>query len=217
MQAKYSGSWSDKMSLPCLTYMQPSEKLAIGAEVATISCGESFRFGIWEDDWDRGSITGWDPLDDPMGDRWFSSLDFLVSSTTSLESDNNKFELECESCHKSCSKEDSLVKTISKTSSQDYSMKLSEKVEELGFGSKDTYLPVGLWNYNSTNKKATEEYKLTAAGMTMNCKDCHLTVGDADLYVELTLDAFSGYKGFSVLADSEVTFHIDALLTGTKN
>ena len=213
-RTKYSGSWSDKFSLPCLTYMQPSEKLIIDAEVAIISCGESFRFGIWEDD---GSILGWNPLDDPMGDRWFSSLDFLVSSTTSLESENIKFELECESCHASCSKENSLAKTITKASDQTYSMTLSDKVKELGFGSKDSYLPVGLWNYNSATKKATEEYKLTAAGMTVNCRDCHLTVSDADLYVELTLDAFSGYKGFSVLADAEVTFHVDAILSGSKN
>jgi len=80
-RAQYSGSWSDKISLPCLTYMEASEKLAIGAEVAIISCGESFRFGIWEDD--GVSIFGWNPLDYPMGDRWFSSLDFLVSSTLS--------------------------------------------------------------------------------------------------------------------------------------
>ena len=216
-RTKHSGSWNDKLNLPCLTYMQPSEKLTIDAEVAIISCGESFRFGIWEDDIDGGSLTGWDPLDDPMGDRWFTSLDFLVSSTTSLESENIKFELECESCHASCSKENSLAKTITKSSDQTYSMTLSEEVKELGFGSKDSYLPVGLWNYDSAAKKATKEYKLTEAGMTMNCKDCHLTVSDADLYVELTLDAFSGYKGFSVLADAEVTFHVDAILTGSKN
>ena len=51
-------------------------------------------------------------------------------------------------------------------------MTLSEEVKELGFGSKDSYLPVGLWNYDSAAKKATKEYKLTEAGMTMNCKDC---------------------------------------------
>ena len=216
-RTKLAGSWSDKLNLPCLTYMQPSDKLTIDAEVASISCGESFRFGIWEDDFDGGSFTGWDPLDDPMGDRWFSSLDFLVSSTTSLESEHIKFELECQSCHTSCSKKNSLLEDVAKSSGQDYSLTLSDKVKEFGFGSKDTYLPVGLWNYNGANQKATDKYKLTEAGMTMDCRDCHLTVSDADLYVKLTLDAFSGYQGFSVLADTEVTFHIDAILSGSRN
>ena len=69
--------------------MQPSDKLTIDAEVASISCGESFRFGIWEDDFDGGSFTGWDPLEDPMGDRWFSIGFFgVVNLSLNLNTSN---------------------------------------------------------------------------------------------------------------------------------
>ena len=81
------------------------------------------------------------------------------------------------------------------------------------------YLP-SCWSMElqrSRIRKRQTNISITAAGMTMDCRDCHLTVSDADLYVELTLDAFSGYQGFSVLADTEVTFHIDAVLSGSRN
>ena len=48
--------------------------------------------------------------------------------------------------------------------------------------------------------------------MTMNCEDCHLTVSDADLFIDVETSLASGIEKFAVWADVEVTFHIKALL-----
>ena len=204
-------SWGPKINIPCLAHEPLKTQLTVDTKIAEVSCGDSFRFGIWEDDLDGGTGV----LDDPMGDRWFSTLDFLTSPTATFKSASAsaEFELECKGCHESCTEKDSLAQTFtpSPVADVDYSKKLSDIV------SKDQYLPVGIWNYDRDGMKAKEEYKLTAGGLTMNCKDCHLTVSDADLYVEVKLDLFAGFKEFAVLADSEVTFHIDALLSGEKD
>ena len=208
---KQRSTWGPKINIPCLAHEPLITQLTVDTKVAEVSCGDSFRFGIWEDDHDLGSGL----LDDPMGDRWFSTLDFLTSPTNPFKSASAsaEFELECKGCHESCTEKDSLAHTFtpSPVADVDYSKKLSDVV------SKDQYLPVGIWNYDRDGMKAKEEYKLTAGGLTMNCKDCHLTVSDAELYVEFKLDLYAGFKEFAVLADSEVTFHIDALLSGEKD
>jgi hypothetical protein len=205
---KISGesSFGDKIMLPCLTHVDLGTKLTVDAEVAEVSCGDSFRFGIWEDDL---------IFDDAMGDRWFSTLDFLTSATITYKSNSTKasFVLECKSCHDSCTEANSLLTTFTPSPASDvsYAKSLSDVV------ALDELLPVGVWNYDSSTQKAIEVYDLTAAGMTVSCKNCHLTVSTADMYVEATLDAFAGFKNFAILADSAVTFHIEALLSGQPN
>jgi len=206
-QTKYPNGWDEKMYLPCLTHTSVDDPLDVSTEIAEVSCGESFRFGIWEED------LGFGLFDDAMGDRWFSTLDFSTSSTIFYNSDTSKvtFVLECDGCHTACDSDNSLLETFSASPANDvsYANDWSSSI--------DPYLPVGVWNYDANARRATESYPLTSAGAKIECSDCHLTVSDADLYVEVTLDAVSGFKDFAILADSEVTFHIQALLEGSES
>jgi hypothetical protein len=204
-----SGSWGAKINLPCLAYEPENTKVLVKAAVAEVSCGESFRFGIWEDDPDGNTGLA----DDPMGDRWFSTLDFLPSSKVKFDSGTSKvsFELECQGCNEFCTEANSLETAFTPNPESVVSKRLSEEI------AVDQYLPVGVWNYDAETKMAKEEYKLEGGGLVMNCLDCHLTLSYADVYVEFSLDAFAGFKNFAILADSEVTFHISTLLTGSPS
>jgi len=201
--SKVSGkSPGPKINLPCLAHESVGTSFDIDTEVAEVSCGDTFRFGIWEDD----------PIsDDPMGDRWFSTLDFLTSQTVSFNTNTSKvsFVLHCEGCFDSCTEANSLLTTFSKASSGvSYSKSLSDVVDV------EDKLPVGLWNYDADTQTATEQYVLAGGGMSLKCEDCHLTLSETDIYIEVTLDAFAGFKNFALLVDSEVTFHIDSILQG---
>lgn len=198
---KISGlSWSDNIYLPCLTHQPLNEILSVSAEIAEVSCGDSFRFGIWEDDV---------IFDDAMGDRWFTTLDFLASPIVTFAAESAKvtFRLECQGCHEYCREENSLLTALPALSNPSYSSDFSSVV--------DPYLPLGIWNYNEDTRRAANEYKLETDGMIVSCQDCHLAISGADLYIEVTLDAFSGFRDFAILANSEATFHINALFEGS--
>jgi hypothetical protein len=206
MRTQQAGNWQDNIKLPCLTQVDVDVALEVNAAIAEVKCGDSFRFGIWEDDtW--GLV-----LYEAMGDKWFTTLDFMTSSTIfyNTESSRVSFVIECEGCKQYCTDKNSMI-AVSTPDADDVTWALSNALTEVGY-SQDTYLPIGIWNFDSDTKQASEEIVLSGGGLTMNCKDCHLTVSDADLFINVETSLASGIEKFAVWADAEVTFHINALL-----
>jgi hypothetical protein len=68
--------------------------------------------------------------DDPMGDRWFSTLDFLPSSKVKFDSGTSKvsFELECQGCNEFCTEANSLETAFTPNPESVVSKRLSEEI-----------------------------------------------------------------------------------------
>ena len=209
MRTQQKGYWTDNIALPCLTQMDANVALEVNAAIAEVNCGDSFRFGIWEDDTALGGFVG---FYEAMGDKWFSTLDFITSSTIFYNTETSKvsFVIECEGCKQYCTDSNSMT-AVSTPDADDVTWALSNELTGIGY-SRDTYLPIGIWNFDSDTKQASEAIVLSGGGMTMNCEDCHLTVSDADLFIDVETSLASGIEKFAVWADVEVTFHIKALL-----
>ena len=184
----YSWSKTDlgeetRQELPCLAYWAEDDVYPdLDAEVASVSCGQSFRFGIWEDD-STAYGTGW-LFDTAYGEKWFSTLDFSSSASYTYNSNVITFVLECRGCHEACTKENSMATRVFPSD------------PTYGYTPADSHFPITIWGDDSlTNVLAS------FGGMALSCSNCHLEITDAGFYEDIELDVNAGFRELSVWAD----------------
>ena len=198
---------SQETDIPCLTHIPLEEKLSVNTKAAAVACGESFRFGIWEDDsLTDGGVLSW-LFDDVVGDKWFSTLDFTESSTYRYVSETGEFELECEGCHTFCSEENSLVHNVVFPDNPEYSF----DAEHTGV------FPLNIWNYDQDSNSAVEEQTYSAVGLTFGCKSCYLAASDAELYIDITMSENAGFQEIFVWGEVDLMAHIGLFLESTSD
>ena len=154
-----------KHELPCLSLTEDHQAFRnIDADVGAVACDEALRFGLWESDsFDSPWLdTSW-MFDDAYGDRWFTTLDFLSTSTYLYRGDKADFELECQGCH-TCTSAESTLNPLSQ-------FKQGKRID-VG--------PVNVWNYDTQSGTAIEAFDLvgdsTSGGPSVRCSNCYLGI-----------------------------------------